>query len=274
MRCAQFLSTLSLRRATNNPANQTNLPGYFYPRSPCGERPTYRILRAKLSPISIHALLAESDLLRLLLLLISSLFLSTLSLRRATAPEGADIEHKMNFYPRSPCGERPDSLTDDVSTGGFLSTLSLRRATYDTSSLMQCQAKFLSTLSLRRATREPTAFRTPHHKFLSTLSLRRATPGKIRILNDILYFYPRSPCGERPLKGFAMRWNTCISIHALLAESDIVYALKLANAMLFLSTLSLRRATANYFARYPQCQHFYPRSPCGERLPAGCALML
>ena len=33
-------------------------------------------------------------------------------------------------------------------------------------------------------------------------------------------FYPRSPCGERPLKGFAMRWNTCISIHALLAESD------------------------------------------------------
>ena len=34
-----------------------------------------------------------------------------------------------------------------------------------------------------------------------------------------------------------------ISIHALLAESDVMYALKLANAMLFLSTLSLRRAT-------------------------------
>ena len=34
-----------------------------------------------------------------------------------------------------------------------------------------------------------------------------------------------------------------ISIHALLAESDVVDTLKLANAMLFLSTLSLRRAT-------------------------------
>ena len=37
------------------------------------------------------------------------------------------IQH--HFYPRSPCGERQDTLTDDVSTGGFLSTLSLRRAT-------------------------------------------------------------------------------------------------------------------------------------------------
>ena len=81
-----------------------------------------------------------------------------------------------------------------------------------------------------------------------------------------LYFYPRSPCGER-------RWLRCwklaardISIHALLAESDTrrtyhkdenlkflstlslrratMNALKLARPMLFLSTLSLRRATA------------------------------
>ena len=34
-----------------------------------------------------------------------------------------------------------------------------------------------------------------------------------------------------------------ISIHALLAESDVMDTLILANAMLFLSTLSLRRAT-------------------------------
>ena len=34
-----------------------------------------------------------------------------------------------------------------------------------------------------------------------------------------------------------------ISIHALLAESDVVRALKLTDAVLFLSTLSLRRAT-------------------------------
>ena len=58
------------------------------------------------------------------------------------------------------------------------------------------------------------------------------------------YFYPRSPCGER-LRSFGRvpgRW-------------------------VFLSTLSLRRATSascNYRSGY---LHFYPRSPCGERLP-------
>ncbi len=41
-------------------------------------------------------------------------------------------------------------------------------------------------------------------------------------------FYPRSPCGER-----------------------LVHALKLADAMLFLSTLSLRRATVTRVARTP-----------------------
>ena len=56
--------------------------------------------------ISIHALLAESD--------------------RATSFAVSVAE---NFYPRSPCGERPeaDGIVDVI--GEFLSTLSLRRAT-------------------------------------------------------------------------------------------------------------------------------------------------
>ena len=57
-------------------------------------------------------------------------------------------------------------------------------------------------------------------------------------------FYPRSPCGERQKSTRQVKQTCRISIHALLAESDIVYAVKLADAMLFLSTLSLRRATA------------------------------
>ena len=35
------------------------------------------------------------------------------------------------------------------------------------------------------------------------------------------YFYPRSPCGERPLGVEPKKHNTEISIHALLAESDL-----------------------------------------------------
>ena len=55
---------------------------------------------------------------------------------------------------------------------------------------------FLSTLSLRRAT-VSSAGTTGKSKFLSTLSLRRATSWpRVTILLS-LYFYPRSPCGER-----------------------------------------------------------------------------
>ena len=31
--------------------------------------------------------------------------------------------------------------------------------------------------------------------------LAESDPGKIRIFDDIFYFYPRSPCGERPMPG-------------------------------------------------------------------------
>ena len=55
-------------------------------------------------------------------------FLSTLSLRRATTCycSGSLI---CNFYPRSPCGERPVVYDIVLMPREFLSTLSLRRAT-------------------------------------------------------------------------------------------------------------------------------------------------
>ena len=55
----------------------------FYPRSPCGERPT---------PSSLYSF--------------SDVFLSTLSLRRATSLIDGRRDNDINFYPRSPCGER------------------------------------------------------------------------------------------------------------------------------------------------------------------------
>ena len=56
-------------------------------------------------------------------------------------------------------------------------------------------------------------------------------------------FYPRSPCGERPGGYKALGFDTLISIHALLAESDLHKALLALADEAFLSTLSLRRAT-------------------------------
>ena len=57
----------------------------------------------------------------------------------------------------------------------------------------------------------------------------------------------------------------CISIHALLAESDLEGRVSAVEGFLFLSTLSLRRATIYGYEYNRQVVHFYPRSPCGER---------
>ncbi len=56
-----------------------------------------------------------------------------------------------------------------------------------------------------------------------------------------------------------------ISIHALLAESDSIQILIPPMERLFLSTLSLRRATGILLDLTFQERDFYPRSPCGER---------
>ena len=168
---------------------------HFYPRSPCGERPAAWAWDWYAGPISIHALLAESDQFIIFTSFVWFAFLSTLSLRRATV-----------------------SLAEVAKYATFLSTLSLRRAT-DHLDDVRAAIGFLSTLSLRRATRnyilgvsivsisihallaESDSALSDSGKqtagFLSTLSLRRATrPGLTRYYTG-RYFYPRSPCGER-----------------------------------------------------------------------------
>ena len=127
---------------------------------------------SKSSIISIHALLAESDL-RVVDGSKSSIFLSTLSLRRAT----------INTYHRI--------FGEGISIHALL-------AESDTildyfSAVMR---QFLSTLSLRRATGKVKVVE-PGFVFLSTLSLRRATCYSLRHSAQSWHFYPRSPCGER-----------------------------------------------------------------------------
>ena len=58
-----------------------------------------------------------------------------------------------------------------------------------------------------------------------------------------MYFYPRSPCGERHSGYLDTRQLCAISIHALLAESDAIDKWDKNDFYKFLSTLSLRRAT-------------------------------
>ena len=214
-----FLSTLSLRRATANAVDQI-LPGHisihallaesdtrertsikpvfdFYPRSPCGER--HRFGR----PIDVQLV-----------------FLSTLSLRRATSQQPAGTTSTTYFYPRSPCGER-------------------RRH----KALKSRRCVFLSTLSLRRATLKPPVKTHRQKHFYPRSPCGERHTIHICTCQYFFNFYPRSPCGERLSLLRKITITVDISIHALLAESDVVDTLILANAVLFLSTLSLRRAT-------------------------------
>ena len=237
----------------------------FYPRSPCGERQRANSLAHAPPHISIHALLAESDQtadgltnappqISIHALLAESdakslaqgrdiLFLSTLSLRRATDPGAnnqpgqqisihallAESDHapshnpcrRNNFYPRSPCGERRKLVKADASKH-FISIHAL---------LAESDALF------------PLLCNLLHHNFYP-----RSPCGERPLLYAMGYyrhchFYPRSPCGERPRPpfwAFRTRW---ISIHALLAESDPDAMPLTTSPLPFLSTLSLRRAT-------------------------------
>ena len=168
-----FLSTLSLRRATEISFASAWAMSDFYPRSPCGERHRICLMR---------------------------------------------IARNSNFYPRSPCGERPVDQGQAFLAGIFLSTLSLRRAT-----------------ALRLTI--PTTGQISIHALLAESDIIAFQKAK-----SLHHFYPRSPCGERllcrgacadadaflstlSLRRATYADETCgaiwdISIHALLAESD------------------------------------------------------
>ena len=123
--------------------------------------------------ISIHALLAESDHRTSLIQYASSVFLSTLSLRRATTGTTSAKMPRWDFYPRSPCGERlqchpPQPRPPFISIHALLAE------------------------SDANSPAGPFAGRDFYPR--SPCGERRAN---ISLLDILLNFYPRSPCGER-----------------------------------------------------------------------------
>ena len=155
--------------------NQARIqPNYFYPRSPCGERP----VGVEINNTDYWYFYPRSP-----------------CGERQCGRSNMDLRE--NFYPRSPCGERRGFGAGSWRLVIFLSTLSLRRATVNGGVLSSC-------------------FAISIHALLAESDLTF----EIRI-TTIDNFYPRSPCGER-------RTLTCSA----------------GCVCLFLSTLSLRRATA------------------------------
>ena len=168
--------------------------------------------------ISIHALLAESDV-KIKPVLISTKFLSTLSLRRATTeiPVGwwklqflstlslrrATCDHlpvcamARNFYPRSPCGERHNSRHNLCPRKGISIHALLAESDNTGQPVRGLPSYFYPRSPCGERLRAWTCTRSAN-RFLSTLSLRRAT-----------------------IRAYQRHFPPDISIHALLAESDL-----------------------------------------------------
>ena len=198
MRCKpwKFLSTLSLRRATLTSCTTTCAIKFLS---------TLSLRRATQAPehrgyplcISIHALLAESD---------------TCSVNTQVST--------VDFYPRSPCGERPAAIKPSPRSIEISIHALLAESDNTRPLIVNILTYFYPRSPCGERLRLP-AVRRSECRFLSTLSLRRATgnsePGGHMGSN----FYPRSPCGERRSSFVLHLSNQIISIHALLAESDI-----------------------------------------------------
>ena len=123
---------------------------------------------------------------------------------------------------------------------------------------------FLSTLSLRRAT----VVRVCEFVWGVSISIHALLAESDLMLIYIIiaedYFYPRSPCGERPLETLAgLSYFLFLSTLSLRRATWLRDYSKQYNV--FLSTLSLRRATLSLSISVLWMVHFYPRSPCGER---------
>ena len=150
--------------------------------------------------------------------LAARLFLSTLSLRRATI-----------------------MFVNLRVVDGFLSTLSLRRATF-----FGFMAKLLSIISIHALLAESDEhFRRSLPsvaRFLSTLSLRRATPDGSSGRQEEKISIHALLAESDHFDNFNLHCVE-ISIHALLAESDYILTISICTVSRFLSTLSLRRAT-------------------------------
>ena len=170
--------------------------------------------------ISIHALLAESDF----HLYASSGVDFAISIHALLAESDVFLLRKI-------------TITVDISIHALLA---------ESDYLVRCQRpgwEISIHALLAESDREPTALRTPHQRFLSTLSLRRATKRSASSLPSMSISI-HALLAESDLRRYPAILGNVISIHALLAESDVDQRCKFGWDDGFLSTLSLRRATA------------------------------
>ena len=190
----RFLSTLSLRRATNPLWLMGYDVGFLSTLSL--RRATYRSIdRNNVGKISIHALLAESDSMH------TSLCCGC-----------------FDFYPRSPCGERPACQGPPLrgicisihallaesdapqQENGQAATISIHALLAESDSLSSSSWGFM-LISIHALLAESDVNSDYYGRLCYEISihalLAESDWQKYDLNKDCLDFYPRSPCGER-----------------------------------------------------------------------------
>ena len=221
IRWCRFLSTLPARGATGLAGGWASTGGHFYPRSPRGERPGYGVrdmvrppdfyprsprgerrevldYQALCQAISIHAPREGSDL-------------------GVRVQSGVSLQ---NFYPRSPRGERlvPPLFERQVVVISI-------HAPREGSDQMNAGRDWRRNLISIHAPREGSdAWRCLCNDRLHAISIHAPREGSdsksCRQTCPTLYFYPRSPRGERPAQERLEAQRARISIHAPREGSD------------------------------------------------------
>ena len=120
-------------------------------------------------------------------------FLSTFPLRGTSRASWYSPTQASNFYPRSPCGERPGGRDKGGYMTAFLSTFPLRGTSLRAVRSLRCRK-----ISI-------------HVPLAGNVARRRPNYQKPQ------YFYPRSPCGERHVRDDFKYFRVDISIHVPLA---------------------------------------------------------
>ena len=218
-----------------------------------------------MTEISIHALLAESDTRRTYHKDESQEFLSTLSLRRATGILAISLRIVFAEFLSTLSLRRATAFSFALL---YSTTISIH-ALLAESDWQTTKLEYNPIISIHALLAESDQRICDKCAFWLVISIHAllaesdTTPCQSRGQNH--NFYPRSPCGERHRISKAHGRTPAISIHALLAESDVtvlgiqhrvgisIHAL-LAESdrhlttwslspLVFLSTLSLRRAT-------------------------------
>ena len=230
----RFLSTLSLRRATDYvrycihgreiSIHALDLLGWL------------RVL------ISIHALLAESDWLRCWQLAARDISIHALLAESDLWVLMGGLNCN-DFYPRSPCGERLTLICDVIAE----ITISIHALLAESDPVWILRVTSKTHFYPRSPCGErPLSKTIPRggHNFYPRSPCGERRSQQPEGTTRTTYFYPRSPCGERLSSASDSLSDTSISIHALLAESDGTLSTRIIGFLGFLSTLSLRRATA------------------------------